>query len=277
VTATSILKNISLLGGTVQIASITTTSTHQTDGVAAPVHHDQVTISGVTVAGQPATIDQNGVSVAGAGQGKPALDALNSALQQLLSASGAVVRIVSPSGPAQANGAPTGLYSQEFGTGCMSGEADGVQVYLPIDARSLPYPAGSVYFANLTLGSSCADATAGAERISDLSISDSGSGGSGSGFAGGATSGGSGGGSTSFSNPSGGSSPSSGFTAGGSTGSSPSTSGSTHRQSVGAVPALFGIPLRNRLAFLYLSFTLAFAGLALGFAQFAPARLPRHR
>ena len=47
------------------------THTKMVDGRTVNKHDNKSTVSGVTVAGQPATIDQNGITIQGSGQGKP--------------------------------------------------------------------------------------------------------------------------------------------------------------------------------------------------------------
>src|SRR5207244_3362014 len=122
-----------------------------TDGRDTKKVENKATVSGVTVAGQPATIDQNGITVQGSGQGKPVLDALNKSLQQALAASGSKVFLVG------ANDNPTPRMP------CTAGQADGVQAYFQADAQKVPN--GSVLFASFLLGSSCTAAAASSDRL----------------------------------------------------------------------------------------------------------------
>ena len=154
VTATSELKGIDLLAGMVHIDSIVTTSIHKVDGQKVHSHKDRVVVGGVTVGGQPAEINQDGVVVAGSGQGRPALDALNSALQQALAAARTKINLIGVT-PASAHGNDQP---------CGQGSAGGVQFYTEQDLSQVPQQ-GGVFFANITLGQACTDAVASAARI----------------------------------------------------------------------------------------------------------------
>jgi hypothetical protein len=77
--------------------------------------------------------------------------------------------------------------------------------------------------------------------------------------------------STNFSNPI------PAFTSGSPPASRPAQTRRARPPALQTAPAFFGVALKNRLGMLYLSFTLAFLGLCLGFRQLAPARLPSYR
>ena len=82
-TATSIVRDVSLAGGLVTVAAVVSTTTGKTDGLVASATGSTV-VSGVTVAGLPVTVDQQGVSVAGtsvvpAGAADAVADALSQA------------------------------------------------------------------------------------------------------------------------------------------------------------------------------------------------------
>jgi hypothetical protein len=156
-TATSTVHGVGLLGGAIHIDSIVSTSTFQTDGQGQPKHTQSVTVSGVSVAGVAATIDQNGITVNGSGQGSAVVDALNGALQQLLTAAGTHIRLLSPSTSTKRGQVPAALSSGALGAYCTNGEADGVQLYQQADARSVPQ--GQIFFLSVTLASACSDAT----------------------------------------------------------------------------------------------------------------------
>ena len=64
-TATSRLSGLSLLGGLVRIASIETTATAVLDGATATAEPPTVEVAGVTVAGVPAALTEDGLSLAG--------------------------------------------------------------------------------------------------------------------------------------------------------------------------------------------------------------------
>ena len=62
----------------------------------------------VTAGGMPAVLNQNGVTLLGANQGKPVIDAANSALQALFKATNSGLRLVSPSAPSDGSAPPLG-------------------------------------------------------------------------------------------------------------------------------------------------------------------------
>src|SRR5206468_4558013 len=106
------------LGGTIHIDSVNTKSLYTWDGRGEPHHDDQVTVGSVTAGGMPATLDQRGVTIAGANQGKPVLDAANAALQTLFKATHSGLRLVSPSAPSDGSAPPASLSSQSFAANC---------------------------------------------------------------------------------------------------------------------------------------------------------------
>ena len=156
-TATSTVHGASLLGGAVKIASIVATSTYTTDGGRIKSHTQSVTIGGVTAGGMPATIDQNGVTVNGAGTGNSAVDAVNTALQTLLTSTSTHIRLLAPTTSNKPGQVPAGLNSGALGAACTNGEADGVQLYQQLDATKVPQ--GQLFFVSVTMGSACTDAT----------------------------------------------------------------------------------------------------------------------
>lgn len=88
VTAAATLKGVHLLGGEIVIESIASTATSTTDGTAAKVAR-ALKIGAVTVAGQPAHLDEKGLAVGPSGsQGGDGFDALNTALADALGAAG---------------------------------------------------------------------------------------------------------------------------------------------------------------------------------------------
>jgi hypothetical protein len=264
------LSGVDLLGGMIHVDSILTTSDYQTNDHGTDKHVDHVTVHGVTAGGQPATIDQNGVTVGSNTQGGPILDAVNSALQTALQASGSQLHLVGEtSNPPQ----PIG------GAGCGKGEADGLLLHLQADASQVPM--GDVYFTNITLGSACTAATTsaqstdlgGAGGVTDLGSSDSATQGAPAGADQGAAL------SSSAALPGTPGTP-------GTPGSLAASSSSPGRR--GGHPGsrggsgFFGeivdqALVAHRLDTVYLAFTLAFAGLFLGSRLLVPARLPRGR
>jgi hypothetical protein len=91
--AVSKVSNINLAGGIVQIASVVSSSTATTDGNKA-TGAGTTTITGLTIAGQPATIDQSGVHIGQ--QGAPVNDVLNQLAQQAFSKAGITMFLAKP-------------------------------------------------------------------------------------------------------------------------------------------------------------------------------------
>jgi hypothetical protein len=260
--AESRVSGIDILGGMIHIDGIFATSTFENDGQGVHRHQDDVTVSGVSVAGQPARIDANGITITGAAVGKPVLDALNASLASALAAAGIQLHVL---------GRTTGR-SSLFPRRCSAGEVDGLQIYLPVNLNSVPLE-GDVYHTEIVLGGACTDATASADRVG-AAAADSGAGASAS---------------TPAVSGSGESGP-----AGLAAGSVPSNSGDlTTGSGPAAVPAaaasrnrstarragllegdLRGSLVGHRIELLYLSFTLAFLAICLGVRPFLPARLP---
>ncbi|HEX4540622.1 MAG TPA: hypothetical protein VH112_10295 [Acidimicrobiales bacterium] len=263
------LAGVDLLGGMIHVDSILATSDYQANDHGTDKHVDHVTVHGVTAGGQPASIDQNGVTVGGSTQGGPILDSINSALQSALQASGSQVHLVGDTtNPPQ----PIG------GTGCGKAEADGLLLHLQADASQVPM--GDLFFTDLTLASACTAATTSAQLASDLG--GAGTGGTDVGGASGATQG-------ALASPDQGAALSSTSALPGTPGS-PATPGSLATSSPGrrgahATPGGSGFIgeiidqalVTHRLDAVYLAFTLAFAGLFLGSRLLIPARLPRGR
>ena len=264
VTASSALKGIDL-AGMVHIDSIVTTSIHKVDGQKVHSHKDRVVVGGVTVAGQPAEITQDGVVVTGSGQGRPALDALNSALQQALAAARTKINLIGAT-PASAHGNDQP---------CGQGSAGGVQFYTEQDLSQVPQQ-GGVFFANISLGQACTDAVASAARVGgEATESESGIN---IGTKGGSNSSGTAGGTVAAGAASpgieGASAPS-----GVASGTSPQGDASPRSavRHFGGTGALFERQLRgavvsHRLDILYLAFTLAFVGLCIGSRMLSASR-----
>lgn len=278
VTATSVVKGVSLMGGAVKISSITATSTYVTNGSTVKRHSQSVTVTGATAGGMPATIDQNGITVNGSNAGKPAVTAVNSALQQLLAATSTTVRLLTPSTSSKPGQVPAGLDSGALGAACTNGEADGVQLFQVLDASKVPQ--GQVFFMSATFGSACSDATVmlnaananvvpavpsvGSPPLPASSTADLGP-------------------TAGFSPPVGGSEPSALGSVGGVPSSSVGSSGPIPARSGGGglLPRLeadlAGHGITGRFSLLYLAFVVAFAGLALGVLPFLRPRLPHTR
>lgn len=93
VTSTTSVHDISI-AGLVQIHSVSSSATATNDGKGHITKNGQVTVSGVTAMGHPATIDQHGVSINKGSLLNPA-PALNAALQKALKAQGVSMKVVS--------------------------------------------------------------------------------------------------------------------------------------------------------------------------------------
>jgi hypothetical protein len=153
VTATSTLKGISLAGGLIQIGSLVSTSTSRTDGKDIATHDEHITLTGVSVQGQPAAIDETGVHVGStSSSAKPLTDALNSAL----SAMGAKVALGSATGSVDSSS-----------TKIVTSQVEGLTFYIE---RLLPLPnLTDVYYATFTLG--VAGTRASAANITNSEVS----------------------------------------------------------------------------------------------------------
>ncbi len=91
--ATSQVNNLVFGGGLLKIASVVSTATAVTDGNKAS-GTGTTTITGLTIAGQQATIDESGIHVGQ--QGGPVNDLLNQAAQQALGKSGLSIFVAKP-------------------------------------------------------------------------------------------------------------------------------------------------------------------------------------
>ncbi|MCU1450648.1 MAG: hypothetical protein JWP02_2818 [Acidimicrobiales bacterium] len=161
VTASSVLKGVSLAGGAVHIDSITSSSTSRTDGRGIATHEEHFTLGGVTVSGQPAAIDETGVHVGGSStSAKPLTDALNSALKAM----GARIAVADASGDAT-NDNPRTVHSN----------VQGLMFYVE-QLLSVPNFTDT-YYATFTLGAAGTTATAASERNSSPPAEEGGIGG----------------------------------------------------------------------------------------------------
>ena len=97
-TASSRVQDIVLAGGVVKIASVTSTADVATDGVHASGHGGTV-VAGMTIAGQPVSVDQSGVHVGQAGA--PANAAASAIVNQALAGAGMKILVSMPSDRAQ--------------------------------------------------------------------------------------------------------------------------------------------------------------------------------
>ena len=249
------LSGVSLLGGIIDIASIQTESHAKTDGAGVHGHTDNVTVSGVTVAGQPATIGSSGVTVTGQGTGSAVLNSLNAALQQALAAAGADVTLIGA----------TAKPPQPLGGGCAGDQADGVFVHTTANAQAAPL-VGDVYNGDYTLGSSCASATASAPGASLPSVPAVPLAGSTVSPSGGATDTGQGASLPADNGSLGGSS----AALGGSTGNQAPNPGSGTPRNVATTTGLLGPLVSHRFSTLYLSVVLALAAVLVGLGLHVP-------
>ena len=257
VTANSIVKGVRMLGDAILIDSIQTTSRSTTDGK----HEDHVTMGNVSVAGQPAVIDQNGISIVGNNLGNAIVSSLNDALKALLASSGSDVHLITP-------GTTPTLNSRAVNVTCTGGEADGVLFHAEVKTPQTP---PDIYYTTIALGAACTNASAGGQKIesTDLFQTDVGAGGTGAtvGVA----------------------EPSSPITSSATaapaaatrtprrTSAAPTTTRRTRGGLIGDLEADLRGAISNRFSLLYLASALAFVGLCLGSRIFVPARLPGGR
>ena len=93
-TSDSLVQNISLAAGAVKIDSVSSTATATTDGTTSNGDAHTV-VNGMTVGGQPATIDDKGLHIGS--QNQPANAIANQIAQQALSQSGTTITLSQPS------------------------------------------------------------------------------------------------------------------------------------------------------------------------------------
>jgi hypothetical protein len=91
--ATAALHGISVAGGLIQIGAMTTTATSTSDGNTANVTGSSA-VSQVTIAGQPVTIDKDGIH--GAGQNQSLLGPLLPSVDQVLQTAGITIALEQP-------------------------------------------------------------------------------------------------------------------------------------------------------------------------------------
>ena len=103
--ATSEVNNLVLAGGTVTIANVTSTATETTDGQAAK-GEGHTKIEGLKIAGQEATVDDQGVHIGG--QSNPLHSQINQAIAQALAKSGLTFTLVPSAGTSSG---PTGSFT----------------------------------------------------------------------------------------------------------------------------------------------------------------------
>jgi len=263
--ATAHVSGIDIAGG-LHFSSVTTTSSTTVDQAGKRQRADNVTVSGGTFNGTPVSVGSDGVTVAGSGQGKPALDVLNSALGQALKAAGVRVHVVGVDNPA----APLNP------RGCSAGEADGLEISAQVDASGVP-AAGNVYYTDILVGAACSSASfAGISPAPDSSGGDTGSAaitpappdtppapvpsaGGGPALSSGANA---------VTGPIAAPRPST---------SAPSTGTRRSRRISGLEAELATATAANRLRALYLALGLVALGLVIGARSFVPARLPGSR
>lgn len=144
-TASTVLKHVALLGGTVDIGSIDAVSTSITDGASVTKAESHVTLGSVTVAGQKAAIDDSGVHVVSSpGVGGDQVNQLNQALQQALQAAGWRLQLIGA--------------TQKKDADAPQASAKGVLLYSQADLGALPE--GSLVYSSFLLGSADSQASA---------------------------------------------------------------------------------------------------------------------
>jgi len=274
--AKSALSGVDVLGGLIHIGSITVSTTAKADGQRAASRTNQINVKDVTVAGQPASIGPDGITVGSTGIGKGVADTLTNAINTSLKSMGIEVQLMG-----------TSPVSVTDPTTCQSGESDGVLLkddnidlsnVSPALFPSIPGVGRlfgpDVYYVHFVLGGACADASA-------LLNSDTSAGNDlGTGIGGSETGGGTGaaGSATGLTGSNGGAG------LGGATNPMVASPGSSRRSSRpggrnsgnrgGFLEADLRGLVANRVELLYLAFTLAFLAIFLGYRPFLPARLP---
>jgi hypothetical protein len=270
--ANSALSGVDVLGGLIHIGSVAVASSALADGQNSPSRTNKIDVKDVLVAGQPATIGPDGITIGSSTIGKGLADSLTNTLNGALQAMGIEIHLMG-----------TSPVSVTDGSACQSGESDGVLIKSRVDLSNAPSsifptlpglgrPFGpDVYFAHFVLGGACADASA-------LLNPDTGLGGDLGGVIGAAGTGGLTGGEASATGLTG---TNSGLGLGSNTGpvlahpKSPRSSGRGSRTTQGGFleADLRGL-VANRVKLAYLAFTLAFLAIFLGYRPFLPSRLP---
>ena len=162
VKAEATLQGVHLAGDAIHIDTIAAESTSRTDGKGIADHDEHVTFAGVTVAGQPASIDNQGIHVGGPPSSAKALtDALGAALKAMH------IDITLASAEGDVKGS-SGAKSVES-----SGE--GLILHLTQDVNIPNLTA--TYFATFTLGVVGTTATASADRGDAAAVEEGGIGG----------------------------------------------------------------------------------------------------
>ena len=154
----STVTDIVLAAGLIEIDSVLSTATARSDGVAGSGTAG-TTVNGVTVAGQPATIDEDGLRL-GSGDASPVNDVVNQLAEDALAEAGVQVIVSEPvvevNGPAARAGAGAVLIvfasgSQRVavqlgGASAVAGAAPGFDIALPatpLPSRALPARPGA--------------------------------------------------------------------------------------------------------------------------------------
>lgn len=101
-TADSLVQNINLAAGVVKIDSVSSTAVATTDGTKSD-GEAHTTVNGLTIGGQPATIDEHGLHIGA--QNEPANAVANQLAQQALGKSGTTITMGAPT--REVNGATT--------------------------------------------------------------------------------------------------------------------------------------------------------------------------
>ena len=147
---------INLLGGVLHIGSVTAVSDTTSDGQSKPKHTDTAQATGVTVAGLAAAIDQNGITINGAGVPSAVVKGVADALNKTLVGLGASVQFL---------GHSSGAAVLQPGT-CTNGEADGLQIHVSADLRSVPVE-GALFYDDIAIGAACTTASVGAADVTN--------------------------------------------------------------------------------------------------------------
>lgn len=162
VKAQATLSGVHLAGDAIKIESISSESTSRTDGKGIAEHEEHVTLAGVTVAGQPASIDEQGVHVLGpANSAKPLTDAVNAALKSM----GASLTLATAQGDVKG------------GDGVKTVSSNGEGLIFHIEQTVNVPNLVATYFATFTLGVVGTTATSSADRAGAPAVEEGGIGG----------------------------------------------------------------------------------------------------
>ncbi len=180
--ASSAVHGISVAGGLINIGTVTSTATAQSDGTTGAVTGTSV-ISGVTVAGQAVTVDAQGVHASG--QTLPVLGALLPTVSQVLQTAGITLTLTAPTDTVKGAGAERVLQGLQITVNLdtLDSGMTQLQALLPIQVRQqilsqLPVPTPNRQTLQMSFGWLDVSATASPVVSFDAGSATAGAGGS---------------------------------------------------------------------------------------------------